>query len=62
MLAEFSGVLDLEYPPADGVGGGTKNISNRMSIYSMSRNNILLNDVIKNTIQSKNLECEDFGM
>ena len=33
MLAEFSGVLDLEYPPADGVGGGTKNISNRMSIY-----------------------------
>ena len=62
MLAEFSGVLDLEYPPADGVGGGTKNISNRMSIYSMSRNNILLKDVIKNIIQSKNLECEDFGM
>ena len=62
MLAEFSGVLDLEYPPADGVGGGTKNISNRMSIYSMSRNNILLKDFIKNIIQSKNLECEDFGM
>ena len=62
MLAEFSGVLDLEYPPADGVGGGTKNISNRMSIYIMSRNNILLKDVIKNIIQSKNLECEDFGM
>ena len=62
MLAEFSGVLDLEYPPADGVGGGTKNISNCMSIYSMSRNNILLKDFIKNIIQSKNLECEDFGM
>ena len=62
MLAEFSGVLDLEYPPADGVGGGTKDISNRMSIYSMSRNNILLKDFIKNIIQNENLECEDFGM
>ena len=33
MLAEFSGVLDLEYPPADGVGGGTENISSCMSIH-----------------------------
>ena len=33
MLAEFSGVLDLEYPPADGVGGGTKHVLNCMSIF-----------------------------
>ena len=52
MLAEFSGVLDLEYPPADGVGGGTKHVLNCMSIfiYQGIAKKRLLRDLIKKII------------